>query len=188
MFGVLISVLTLATLGSIAVFTGTIPSPLDRGFTTAAPHAATKYPPAPCPPGGTVAVSYDGVQVTVLNATKRAGLATSTGTALADRGFVIVATRNSPAAVKGTAEVRFGAAGLAAAYTLAGQFKKPTLVFDARTDASVDVVVGEAFAALLDLGQVTPAPGAALVGVDGCVPLTDAVPVPAAVPTTPAAG
>lgn len=188
MFGVLISALTLATLGSIAVFTGAIPSPLDRGFTTAAPDTGAQYPPAPCPPGGTLAVAYQSVQVTVLNATKRAGLATDTANALAGRGFVILATRNSPAVVKGTAEIRFGAAGVAAAYTLAGQLKNPTLVFDERADPTVDLAVGGTFATPLDPSKVTVTPGATLVGGDGCVPLADAVPVPAAVEATPAAG
>lgn len=187
MFGVLISALTMVTLGSIAIFTGAVPSPLDRGFTTAAPDAGSKYPPAPCPPGGTLAPAYGSVQVTVLNATKRAGLATETARALAGRGFVIVATRNSPTTVTGTAEIHFGSAGLAAAYTLAGQLKSPTLVLDARTGTTVDLAVGQAFSAPLDAGKTT-APGTALVGVDGCVPLADAVPVPAATSATPAAG
>ena len=187
MFGVLVAALTLVTLGAIAVFTGAIPSPLDRGFTTAAPDTGSKYPPAPCPPGGTLAVAYGGVQVTVLNATRRAGLATETASALSSRGFVILATKNSPAAVAKTAEIRFGPAGLAAAYTLAGQFKDPTLVLDTRPDASVDLAVGQAFTAPLEASKTT-APGTALTGVDGCVPLANAVPVPAAASATPAAG
>jgi len=188
-FGVLVAALAVAALGSIAVFTGAIGSPFDRGFRTAEPDAQTTTAPAPCPPDGTLPVAYQSIQVNVLNATKRVGLATDTATALAGRGFVILATGNSPTAIPGVARIGFGAPGIGAAYTLAAQFDGATLVLDARTDATVDVAVGAKYTTLLDPATIGLDAAVALKGAAGCVPLADVVPALAPVPaSTPAAG
>ena len=180
-FGVLVAALAVAALGSVAVFTGAIGSPFPRGFSTAEPDPASANPPAPCPPEGTLPVAYQSIQVAVLNATRRAGLATEVATRLAGRGFVILETGNSPSRLSGVGRIGFGPAGVGAAYTLAAQLEGADLVLDARADATVDLAVGNAYAALLDPATVALNPAVALQGVAGCVPLVDAVPAPAPV-------
>ncbi|RYV51700.1 LytR C-terminal domain-containing protein [Pengzhenrongella frigida] len=182
LFGVLITTLIVVALGAFAIFTDAIPAPFARGFTTAAPEAGALTEAPPCPPEGTLPVAYQDVQVNVLNATRRAGLATETANALTSRGFMVLTTGNSTTAPSGAAQINFGATGLGAAYTLAAQIEGATLVLDARVDATVDLIVGAEFAALLDPTTIVLDPAVALTGVEGCVPLADAVPAPAPVP------
>ena len=174
MFGVLIASLAVAGLGAVAVFTGGIDSPFDRPFTTRAPSTAAAAVPPPCPPDGTLPVAYGQVQVQVLNATDRAGLAADTAAALTARGFAIVGTGNSPSPVLGVARISFGAAGVPAAYTLAAHLPGVSLVLDNRQDATVDLAVGSDFIGLLDPGVVALDPNAPLVGQPGCLPLDQA--------------
>jgi len=186
LFGVLVAALALAGLGAVGIFTGAISSPFSRDFSTPKSDPKDAVSPAPCPPEGALPVAYKDIQAKVLNSTKRGGLATTTAAALAGRGFTIVGTGNSTAAVPGTVRIGFGASGVGAAYTIAAQFDHPALVLDARADAGIDVVVGDSFEALLETSAITLDPAAALKGVAGCVPLADAVTAPAPV-VTPAA-
>lgn len=189
MFGVLVAAMAVAALGSVAVFTGAISSPFPHDFTTAEPDPGPADAPPPCPPDGTLPAAYQSIQVTVLNAVGRAGLASETANTLAQRGFVIVTTGNSPSAVRGVARISFGPAGIAGAYTLAAQLEGATLVLDNRADATVDLALGAKFTTLLDPGAVILDPAVPLTGAPGCVPLADVVPAPAPAPaaTTPAA-
>ncbi|WP_407345408.1 LytR C-terminal domain-containing protein [Pengzhenrongella phosphoraccumulans] len=174
LFGVLIAALAVAALGAFAVFTDAIPAPFARDFTTASPEPGSVSAPAPCPPEGTLPVAYPSVSVNVLNATRRGGLATETANALATRGFTILSTGNATTSMTGVARIGFGAAGVGAAYTLAAQIEGATLVLDARADATVDLVVGTKFGALLDVSAITLDPAAPLTGSKGCVALADA--------------
>ncbi|MGV8966557.1 MAG: LytR C-terminal domain-containing protein [Cellulomonas sp.] len=174
LFGVLIAGLAVAALGAFAVFTDAIPAPFARGFTTASPDVGLTAAPPPCPPEGTLPVAYQSIPVNVLNATRRSGLATDTAAALATRGFTIQSTGNSTTSMTGVARIGFGAAGVGAAYTLAAQIDGATLVLDARTDSSVDLVIGAEFSTLLDPATITLDPAVALVGAATCVPLAEA--------------
>lgn len=188
-FGSLVATLAVVGLGSAAVYTGVLPAPfLSREFSSPPPdEAAAALPDAPCPPDGTLPTPYAAVQVTVLNASGRTGLAGQTATGLTARGFVVVTTGNYPAPLTETARIYFGESGLAAAYTLAGQLDAPVLVLDTRAEPTVDLVLGEGFTALVDPAAVVLDPAAPLVGVAGCVPLEEAranaVPAPVATPT-----
>ncbi len=186
-FGLLIAALAVGGLGAVAVFTGGIDAPFSRPFTTRAPEATAAPKPPPCPPDGTLPVAYGAIQVTVLNATTRSGLAGQTAQALTARGFVVAGTGNSPSPVSGVARISFGAAGVGAAYTLAAHVEGAALVLDARADATVDLVVGNEFASLLDPGVIPLDPATPLAGREGCIPLEEAVaaiaPPPAATPT-----
>lgn len=180
----LIAGLAVVALGAFAVFTEAIPAPFARGFTTASPTLGPASAPPPCPPEGTLPVAYQNIPVNVLNATRRGGLATDTATALATRGFVIASTGNATTSVTGVARISFGAAGVGSAYTLAAQIEGTTLVLDARADTTVDLILGTEFAALLDPATILLDPAVPLIGMDGCVPLSEAeVQPPAAVPT-----
>jgi hypothetical protein len=185
-FGVLIAALAVAGLSAVAIFTGGIEAPFSRPFTTRAPSAAPSVVPPPCPPDGTLPVAYAQVQVQVLNATDRSGLAADTAAALTARGFSVVGTGNSPSPVMGVARVSFGAAGVPAAYTLAAHVQGAVLVLDNRQDATVDLAVGSEWVSLLDPAVVVLDPAAPLVGQPGCLPLDQAQSA-AAVPATPAA-
>jgi LytR cell envelope-related transcriptional attenuator len=173
-FGLLIAGLAVGALGAVAIFTGGIEAPFSRPFTTPSPDPVEAAAPPPCPPEGTLPVAYSAVQVTVLNATNRAGLAAQTGEALTSRGFVLLGTGNSPSPVAGVARISFGVAGVAAAYTLAAHVEGELLLLDGRPDATVDLVVGEEFVSLLDPGTIPLDPNAPLVGQEGCVPLDQA--------------
>jgi hypothetical protein len=173
-FGILIAALAVAGLGAVAVWTGGIEGPFSRPFTTKAATPVASAVPPPCPPDGTLPVAYGQVQVQVLNATDRAGLAADTAAALTARGFTILGTGNSPSPVVGVARISFGAAGVPAAYTLAAHMQGASLVLDNRQDPSVDLAVGSDWVSLLDPGVIALDPNAPLVGQPGCLPLEQA--------------
>jgi hypothetical protein len=90
------------------------------------------------------------ITANVYNATGKQGLASAAADGLRQRGFVVLVVGNVPggATVSGTAEVRHGPAGAAAALVVEAQVTGSRDVVDARTDGTVDLVVGDAFAAL----------------------------------------
>ena len=170
-FGVLLAALAVAGLGAAAVYTGTLGVPsLSRGFSSPAPAAGVTAPP--CPPEGAAPVPYAQVTVNVFNGAKVLGLAAQTATALTSRGFVVATTANSSETVTGTARIRFGAAGVAAAYTLAAQLSTAVLVLDARADATVDITVGTGYTGLIAADAITLDPAVPFAAPTGCVPIS----------------
>ena len=130
-------------------------------------HRPVATPTATCPPSPTPpppAVAPAKLKVNVYNATARSGLAATTAKAIKARGFGIGKIANDPLkhVVNGVAEVRYGPAGIGAARTVAALVPDPVLVPDARTDASVDLVIGSAFKTLNTPAQyraaLTPTP------------------------------
>ncbi|MGN6332277.1 MAG: LytR C-terminal domain-containing protein [Motilibacteraceae bacterium] len=117
---------------------------------TASP-TPTFLPATPLPPGK--------VDVRVLNATPRSGLAKTVGDEMASRGFHVVAIGNDTAkrAVTAPAEVRYGKAGAAAALTVAAQVPGSIPVLDKRSGASVDLVLGSAYTSLRPPAQASAA-------------------------------
>ena len=108
------------------------------------------------------------VRVTVYNATKRSGLAAIVTKPLKDRGFVVGSPANDPAkrTIQQSAEVRFGPAGERAAQLVLAQVPGAVPVPDqARTDATVDLVIGEGFQSLAPAASAT---GAATAVPGGC--------------------
>lgn len=189
-FGAIIASLVVAGLAAAAVYSGKIPSPFHRAFSTpSAPVEATQA--TPCLPDGTLPVAYKGVSMRVLNGTDKSGLASTVGTALKDRGFTVTGTGNfTPRPLAGTARVVTGVPGLAAAYTVAAQVQNARIVLDGRADATVDLAVGTEFAGLIDPAAVTLSPDKPMTSAKGCVPADKiVVPKPSATPspTTPAA-
>jgi hypothetical protein len=185
-FGVLLAGLALAGLGAAAVYTGTLAVPfLARGFSTPAPEAGTSA--VPCPPEGAAPVPYAQVTVNVFNGTGVPGLAAQTAAALTERGFVVGTTANSPASVTGTARLTFGAAGVAAAYTLAAQLDKPVLVLDPRADATVDMTVGTGYVGLVSADLIALDPAVPFAAPAGCVPISQITLAPVPATTTDAA-
>ncbi|GIG29596.1 LytR C-terminal domain-containing protein [Cellulomonas marina] len=181
-FGVLVAALAVAGLGSAAVYTGTVTLGwLDRPFSTPTPSAsavAAVY----CPPAGALPVPYGQVTVNVYNGTGRTGLAATTAQELTARGFVVATTGNSDT-VTNAARITYGAAGSAAAYTLAAQLDGESMVLDARADGTVDLALGREFEALADPATIVLDPAVPLVGPEGCVPLEQALVGPTPAPT-----
>ncbi|EYR62387.1 hypothetical protein N866_08955 [Actinotalea ferrariae CF5-4] len=173
-FGAMTAAMAVAGLAAAAVYTGVVDAPFAREFTTLTTPAPTVAAP-PCPPEGTLPVTYAETQVRVLNGAATAGLAGEIGNELVARGFVVQATDNFPGGYAGTSLVRFGETGLRAAYTLAAQLEAPVLELDRRADATVDLVLGSAFTTLLDPTVITLAPDQPLAGPPGCVPLEQAL-------------
>src|SRR5690606_11589111 len=178
-FGGVLAGLAAVGLGAAAVWTGSMDAPFARGFTTASASPSPTTAAVPCVPADTLPVAYDSITVEILNATSRQGLAGSVADLLGQRGFEIDGTDNYPTRLRGTARVAFGAQGIAAAYTLAAHVPEVTLVYDTRTDDSIDLAVGSAFNELVPLDAVPLADDEPLKGVPGCVPLSQADPVPA---------
>ena len=185
LYGSLIALMAMAALGSAAVYTGVLSVPfLQKEFSTPPTDAVSEVPDPPCPPAGAMPVGYTGITVHVLNGSDRTGLATQTAGTLAERGFVIASTGDYPTDLPTAVQLNFGEAGIPSAYTLAANLENPVMVLDTRTDFSVDLVLGEAFAGLLDPTMVLLDPAAPLEIPPSCVPLelalADAAPAPAA--------
>ncbi len=178
-FGSLIAALALAGLGATAVYTGAMEmSLLDRDFTTPEPDPETVVAAPPCLPADTLPVDPATTQIRVQNGTTRAGLAGRTQTDLQARSFVVIETGNyRPVGVTGTARIRFGEAGIGAAYTLAAHIPEPVLLLDRRADATVDVILGDDYEALVPADEAALAlvPTEPLANPLGCVPMADAL-------------
>jgi hypothetical protein len=131
------------------------PAPAASGG-SAAPGSAPPGSGAPAAPAATsTAVPQpQAVTVNVYNATDKAGLAARTADELRKRGFTVGQVGNAPAAldkkVPGTVQVISGPAGLGAATLLGSQVASAARSADTRADATVDFVLGDSFAALLD--------------------------------------
>lgn len=131
-------------------------------------------------------VAYNAVQVNVLNGSTRIGLAGATATSLAARGFLVLTTDDYPVGITSPAQINFGQAGVAAAYSLASNLDNPVMVLDLRADATVDLVLGPDFTQLIDPAAVVLDPAAPIPAPEGCVPLeqalTTAAPAPVVTP------
>ncbi|MEV7182638.1 LytR C-terminal domain-containing protein [Kitasatospora sp. NPDC093102] len=127
--------------------------PLAAPGDSGAPAAAQDDPHAVPQPAA--------VTVNVYNATSKAGLAGRTAEELKKRGFVIGKVGNAPAEldkkVPGTAQVIAGPAGAGAGTLVGSQIAGAAVTADARTDGSVDFVIGDSYNALLDETQAAAA-------------------------------
>ncbi len=129
---------------------------------------AAPTPEAPTVPG-TAAAPIDpaavpqpaAVTVNVYNATSKAGLAARTAEELKKRGFTIGKVGNAPAEldkkVPGTAQVVAGPAGAGASTLVGSVIAGATSTADARTDGTVDFVIGDSYNTLLDDTQAAAA-------------------------------
>lgn len=99
----------------------------------------------PCA-GGSAAASA--IRMRVLNATPREGLAASVAAELRKRGYTVTGVGNDTRGVAGTAEVRHGTKGAAAAALIAKTVAAATVRNDARAGTDVDLVLGTKFRAL----------------------------------------
>lgn len=185
-FGVLLGGLAVAAFGAAAVYTGNVSLPfLSRDFSSPEPTGLAAED-SPCPPEGATPVPYGQVSLNVLNGTARVGLAGDTAAALSQRGFTVAQQLNASqlgySTYAGTALIQFGTQGVAAAYTVAAQFDTPQLVLDTRADASVDVVVGSSYNALVAASDVVLVADQPFAVPEGCIALDQVTPVPQPTP------
>jgi len=123
--------------------------------------AATTPAPAPtATPTGPAFVQPAQVMINVINATGRRGLAANTAAVLRDRGFTVDRIDNAPAddLVAAVAQIRAATAESPQARLLVQHVPGAVLIADGRPDATVDLVLGDAFSALGDPTLVTPVP------------------------------
>lgn len=156
--------ITLVVLGAIVLFgAGVALSWFLRGGSGDGPAAPT----APVSPTCVATTVVPGVglpkpgtvSINVYNATDRTGLAAGTAGVLKGRGFTVGEIANDPLGktIKASAELRHGPKGKANATLLSFYIPGAKLVADDRTDASVDVVLGEKFKAVRSPAQVQKA-------------------------------
>lgn len=105
----------------------------------------------------TSALTPSKVTINVYNATTRNGLAAKTSTTFKGFGFRVGKVSNDPKkkTIKASAEIRYGSKSAAAAKLVASYIPKSVLVKDKRTDAVVDVVLGNGFVGA-DAPKATP--------------------------------
>jgi hypothetical protein len=98
------------------------------------------------------------VTVNVYNATDRTGLAASVAKSLRTQGFKIAKVTNDPLgkSIRGVGEVRHGRMGAGGATLAAARLRGAKVVSDRRTDATVDLVLGNRFTALSAPARVSP--------------------------------
>lgn len=134
-------------------------APTPTGPAAPGAPAASGAPAAPVDPKAVPQPA--GVTVNVYNATAKSGLAARTAEELKKRGFTIGKVGNAPAEldkkVPGTAQVVGGPASVGAMTLLGSQIAGATTTPDARTDATVDFVIGDSYNALLDETQAAAA-------------------------------
>ena len=188
-FGSLIAALALAGLGATAIYTGAMDAPfLSREFTSPPPEDVVAIPLPPCIPDDTLPPTSDTIAIRVYNATDRVGLAGQAAAELTARGFVILESANYPVEIATGAWISFGEAGIAGAYALAAHIEAgvPALVLDTRSDASIDLILGQTWTQLLPVADVILDPTLPMPAIEGCLPLEEArvlaVPGPTASP------
>jgi len=97
------------------------------------------------------------VSVQVLNGAGRDQLATQITTQLKGRGFTTAQPGNAPATIPGVGEIHYGATGKPAATLLGYYLPGAKLVSVTRSDARVDLVLGQNFTSLATAAQVNAA-------------------------------
>lgn len=99
------------------------------------------------------------VLINVYNGTKRQGLAGTTATALAARGFDVKEVANDPEGQKviGVAEIRYGPKGAEGAKLLGFYLPGAQMLPDDRSKKAVDVVIGKEFTEIVGEAKVAAA-------------------------------
>lgn len=140
-----------------AVTTPAAPPPTAPPPTTPAP---TTPVPTTSTPTGPAILMPAAVEVNVYNATARPGLAANTAAGLRDRGFTVLDIDNAPPedVVAEVAQIRASIADSPQVRLLLQHVPGAVVVPDGRLDATVDLVIGDAFTALGDPATVTPVP------------------------------
>ena len=188
-FGLLGTALAAAFTLALLIFGGIIDAPFAREFTS--PHGAIDDVTPPClpevpgEPDGALPVPYDLVDLRVYNASGIGGVAGAAQQVMNRRGFVINIVGDWTGALP-LNQLRFGTEGITAAYTVAAHFPPMQMILDDRTDASVDLIMGENYDEPLATDQVDLAANRPLLNMRGCQPANTLTPEPVHPNWTPA--
>lgn len=148
----LVALLAAAVIFALALARGEIKLPVSE---------PSPVPTSACPAGPFDLVDPASVTVNVLNSTSIEGLAGNAATALEERGFTVGALGNRTVGrTNMTAIVVSGPAGYAQALTVQRTIPETVYVEDERPDATVDVVLGSEYEALIPAEEVNAEPGA----------------------------
>ncbi len=101
-----------------------------------------------CPKSSGAPLTPKQIQVRVLNATSRAGLASTVAAELRRRGYTVVGVGNDPATIAQPAAVRYGSRGAKAVKPMVAVVPGAVSRRDGRTTAEIDLVLGNRFTAL----------------------------------------
>ncbi|MDO8307032.1 MAG: LytR C-terminal domain-containing protein [Actinomycetota bacterium] len=153
---VLIAVAAIVVIGLVFAVVRLVGSGSDE-----ASPAAPGSSPSPCVTTmvipADVLPAANRVRVNVYNATEVAGLAGRAAKELGARDFQVVKISNDPLEQKipGVAQIRYGPKGAASAQVLAFQVPGAELVEDTRKGRTVDLAMGEEFAGLAPVEEIT---------------------------------
>ncbi|QPK82341.1 LytR C-terminal domain-containing protein [Schaalia sp. ZJ405] len=139
-FAISSAVMLVAALLSVLVFVGIIPIPFGNEFSRAVKFAQPGD--MPCPAEGARPVDPASINVQVLNATDRQGIAGEATTMLTAAGFKPMEPGNSNVGYPGVVEIDAGPRAINEAYTVARFFPKSKVSLTAATDKTVTVVLG----------------------------------------------
>lgn len=139
--------LLFVTLPGVLLGTASISTAYSAGW------MSPKPPPPPCQPEVVPAPARGSFVVNVLNATGRQGVASNVATGLAKRKFRIGAISNAPETwyVTRPAVVHHGPQALDQALLVASQIPGAKLFEDARTNTSIDLVVGLGYQSMVPI-------------------------------------
>ena len=187
-FGIIAIAITMLVFISMGIYKGTIQGPFNVGFVTPSADFTSSINVA-CPPSNTLPLKPNEVAVRVLNGTDQQGLAATALDDLEGRGFVGLGAINWNREYKKSARIMFGETGIVKAYTLALQFPEAEMVLDTRTNATVDVVLGDTYAGLVPPLDPQLDPDEFLTANVQCVPVdqVEAEPAPRIFPADPLA-
>jgi hypothetical protein len=153
--GVVLAVLAVLLAAAVLVAFG-----IARGDIRIAALEPSPQPTQGCPAGPFKYQKPATVRVNVYNASTVGGLAGATAEKLRKRSFNVAEVGNRTVNRRGmTAIIVSGPAGRAGAFTLQRLIPSTEYVEDGRTDASVDVVLGSGFEALVPPKKVDRKPG-----------------------------
>jgi len=180
-FGLIIAFLLVAGLAAAAMYSGAFSSPFSRPIYTPQAEAVEPepcLPPVEGQPDGALPVPYSKIKVRVYNAADGSEpLASANEEVLTERGFNVVDTGNWQQKLD-QSEIRFGAKGIARAYTLAAQYPEVRLVLDDRSGTTVDLLVGEQYSPPLSEDRVLLDADTPMSDAEGCVPADEVTPIP----------
>lgn len=189
LFGLLGTLLAAAFTLALLIFGGIIEAPFAREFTS--PHGAVDDVTPPClpevpgQPDGALPTPYDLVDLRVYNGSGIGQVGSAAQTVLNRRGFVINIVDNWPEVVP-INQLRFGKDGIVPAYTVAAHFPPIVMILDDRTDASVDLIMGDNYDQPIPADEVDLAADRPLLNIRGCEPASTLTPEPVHPRWTPA--
>ena len=169
-FGILLTGVLVVLLLALAFWSNVIPTPFARPFSSPAPTAPAR-PSVPCPPLNATAQPLTDISANVLNSTNESGLAARTGSELGQIGVAVAQQGNHAGPITTSAAIVAGPRGLAAAYTLTLLVPDAVVSLDDRSDETIDLILGQGFAGVLDPADIGLDPDEPLPAPAGCQPV-----------------